>query len=141
MKTKFYIIVVLSAFIPILYGCSTYSPLAQLEDFSNELEYNSSTYKVEDWKNALQTYESILESFEGIDLTEEEIREFGRLNGICTGHLAKGALLVAKDASSSGLTFLEGLVDGLQSTISEEDITNTISSFEDRIEAIIEKFE
>ena len=144
MRAKLCIVSFVFGLIFFLNGCSTYSPMAQLEEFTYELKYNSSSYGIDEWKDALQTYVGILESFEGLELTEEELREFGRLNGTCTGYLLKGALMVAIDTSSSGISFLEGLADGLQSSINEEDISNTaisaISSFIKRLEAIIDKF-
>ena len=122
-------------------SCSSYSPITDLDAFATELENNSSGYTVDDWKNAFKKYEEILASMEGLHLTEDETREFGRINGICTAHLAKGAVAIAKDASSTGLTFLEGLFDGFSSTLDEEYIENTVETLGEEIESLIEKYE
>ena len=122
-------------------GCSSYNPLRDVEAFASELETNSSTYTIDDWKFAFQTYKEIIASMEGVELSEDETKEFGRLNGICTAQLAKGAVVLAKDASSTGLTFLEGLVEGFKSTIDEDFIENSIESIGDKLESIIEKYE
>lgn len=124
-----------------LNSCSSYNPISELDAFAYELENNSSSYTVDDWENAFQTYEGIIASMEGIDLTDDEIMELGRINGVCTAHLAKGALVLAKDASSTGLTFLEGLADGFKSTFGEQYIENTADSFEEKLESLIDKYE
>ena len=122
-------------------GCTPYNPLRDVEAFASELETNSSTYTVDDWKGAFQTYEGIIASMEGIELSEDETKEFGRLNGICTAQLAKGAVVLAKDVSSTGITFLEGLVEGFKSTIDEDCIEKTIELLGDKLESIIKKYE
>jgi len=78
---------------------------------------------------------------EGMQLTDEETREFGRINGVCTGYLARGAVVIAKDASSTGLTFLDGLVDGFSSTFEEEFFEDVVDSLEEGIESIIDNYE
>lgn len=138
---KRFLAIVFFAMLMSLIRCSSYNPISELDAFASELENNSSSYTVDDWENAFQTYEGIIASMEGIDLTDEEIRKLGRINGVCTAHLAKGALVLAKDASSTGLTFLEGLVDGFKSTFGEQYIENAADSFEEKLESLIDKYE
>lgn len=122
-------------------GCNTYQPLGELEAFSYELENNSSTYTIDDWKDAFQTYKDIVTSLDGIELSEEEAHEFGRINGICTANLAKGSVVLAEEASSSGINFLDGLVEGFRSSFDEDFINNTLESLENEIDGILEKYE
>lgn len=122
-------------------NCNSYSPIKELESFSSELEANSSNYTVEEWKEAFQIYEGIVSSLEGMQLTEEETREFGRINGVCTSYLVRGAVVIAKDASSTGLTFLDGLMDGFSSTFDDGFFDDAVESLEDSIESIIENYE
>lgn len=122
-------------------SCNSYSPIKDLESFSSELEANSANYTVEEWKEAFQIYEGIVASMEGMQLTDEETREFGRINGVCTGYLARGAVVIAKDASSTGLTFLDGLVDGFSSTFNEDFLEDAVESLEKSIESIIDNYE
>lgn len=122
-------------------SCNSYSPIKNLEAFSLELEANSANYSVEEWKEAFQIYEGIVASMEGMQLTDEETREFGRINGVCTGYLARGAVVIAKDASSTGLTFLDGLVDGFSSTFDEDFLEDAVESLEESIESIIDNYE
>ncbi len=122
-------------------NCSSYSPIRELEVFSSELETNSSTYSVEEWKEAFRIYDGIITSMKGLQLTDDETREFGRINGVCTGYLAKGAVVIAKDASSTRLTFLDGLIEGFSSTIDDDFLEDAIESLEDNIESIIERYE
>ena len=124
-----------------LWSCNSYSPIKDLESFSSELEANSANYTVEGWKEAFQIYEGIVASMEGMQLTDEETREFGRINGVCTGYLAKGAVVIAKDASSTGLTFLDGLVDGFSSTFDEDFLEDAVESLEENTESIIDNYE
>lgn len=138
---KRFLIILFTAALIGFNGCSSYNPITELDAFAFELDNNSSSYSVDDWKNAFQTYEAIIASMEGIQLTEEETREFGRINGVCTAHLAKGAVVLAKDASSTGLTFLDGLVNGFKSTFDEQYIENAVESFEEELGSLIDKYE
>ena len=122
-------------------SCNSYSPIKDLESFSSELEANSANYTVEEWKEAFRIYEGIVASMEGMQLTDEETREFGRINGVCTGYLTRGAVVIAKDASSTGLTFLDGLVDGFSSTFDEDFLEDAVESLEESIESIIDNYE
>lgn len=121
-----------------LNSCSPYNPISELDAFASELDDNSSSYTGDDWRNAFQTYEGIIASMEGMNLTEEETSEFGRINGVCIAHLAKGSVVLAKEASATGLMFLEGLVDGFTSTIDEQYLDNAVDSFEEKLESLID---
>lgn len=122
-------------------GCNTYDPISELEAFSYELENNSSSYTIDDWKAAFQTYKDIIASMEGIEFSEEEMREIGRINGVCMANLAKGAIVMAKDVTNTGLNFIDGLIDGFQSTFFDNIIPDAIESLEDKIDGILEKYD
>lgn len=135
---KRFLIMLFSAALMSLNSCSSYNPISELDAFASELDDNSSSYTVDDWRNAFQTYEGIIASMEGMNLTDEETREFGRINGVCIVHLAKGSVVLVKEASSTGLMFLEGLVDGVTSTIDGQYLDNAVDSFEEKLESLID---
>lgn len=141
LKKAFFYVILMGMVASFSIGCNTYTPLGELEAFSYELENNSSSYTIDDWKAAFQTYKNIIASMEGIELSEEETHEFGRINGICTANLAKGAVVLAKDASNTGINFLDGLIEGFQSSFDEDFINDTFESLEDKIDGILEKYE
>lgn len=133
-KLSFYLIVFFLIFTS--ESCERKNPLNDLQVLASELETNSSSYTASDWENAFSRYEEITASLNEKNLNSDQTRELGRLNGVCTGYLAKGAIVLTKDAASTGLDFLGGFVNGIKSTIDEGFIENSVKSFGDKLESL-----
>ncbi|MCM1078666.1 MAG: hypothetical protein NC344_03215 [Bacteroidales bacterium] len=94
--------------------------IRQLSDLATELQENSSGYSPQDWQEASEKYASVAEQLEKhkSEYTDEEIREIGRLEGICFACFMKslpgsfGGIMRGVMEGAAGM--MEGLSKGLE---------------------------
>lgn len=131
MKIKLYIIALASA---ALTACSSYSPVAEFSGIADELEQNSQTYTADDWAGIISQYESIIESMQGYEYSDEELQEIGHQQGRCLAYITKGYAILAAKKGAGYLNQLKGLVEGFEQEFGDGDeIVNSVESLIDGI--------
>ena len=133
MKTKLFIITLAAA---VLTACSSYSTSAEFSGIADELEQNSQTYTDDDWAGIISQYESIVESMQGCEYSDEELQEIGRQQGRCLAYITKGYALLAAQKGAGYLNQLKGLVEGFEQEFGDEE--EIVNSVEGLIEGILD---
>ena len=133
MKTKLFIITLAAA---VRTACSSYSTSAEFSGIADELEQNSQTYTDDDWAGIISQYESIVESMQGCEYSDEELQEIGRQQGRCLAYITKGYALLAAKKGAGYLNQLKGLVEGFEQEFGDEE--EIVNSVEGLIEGILD---
>ena len=87
------------------------SAINDLENFSEELKENSSDYSSQDWEEANEQYQLLVEQIEQYEYTDEELKEIGKLKARCLKQMTKGAMKQFQDGIHSITKQMEGAIE------------------------------
>lgn len=98
------------------------TPIHDLEELSEDLKQNSKDYSDDDWAAISQSLDNINNEIDEhrSEYTDEEMKEIGRLKGICGAYLMKYA---AKNASQQLKNLIQqfgGAIKGVKSVIDSD---------------------
>jgi len=117
-------IVLMFALIIGLISCnSKQTPINDLSDLSEEIKDNGAEYSQDDWEKAAQEFEMIAQELKRYksEYTDEELREIGRLEGICLAYFTKQSLHTLNNDIKNAIKETEGIWDGFVKEFSKED--------------------
>lgn len=117
-------IVLMFALIIGLISCnSKQTPINDLSDLSEEIKDDGAEYSQDDWEKAAQEFEMIAQELKRYksEYTDEELREIGRLEGICLAYFAKQSLHTLNNDIKNAIKETEGIWDGFVKEFSKED--------------------
>ena len=89
------------------------TPLERFEAIVEDVEANYESYTPEDWDAVEERLQAIDTDLEQSELTEEELREMGRLNGRLAACATKAAMKQLGSALGDFASGLGGFVEGL----------------------------
>ena len=89
------------------------TPLERFEAIVEDVEANYESYTPEDWDAIEERLQAIDDDLEQSELTEEELREMGRLNGRLAACVTKAAMKQLGSALGDFASGLGGFVEGL----------------------------
>ena len=96
-------------------GChSKQTPINRLENLTEELRNGAPNYTEEDWRASAEELEMIeteIEQYKS-QYTDEELKEIGRLKGICLAQFTKHSILTFKNDFEDAMKEAEGLMEG-----------------------------
>lgn len=87
------------------------SAINDLENFSEELKENSSDYSSQDWEEANEQYQLLVEQIDQYEYTDEELKEIGKLKARCLKQMTKGAMKQFQDGIHSITKQMEGAIE------------------------------
>ena len=87
------------------------SAINDLENFSEELKENSSDYSSQDWEEANEQYQLLVEQIDPYEYTDEELKEIGKLKARCLKQMTKGAMKQFQDGIHSITKQMEGAIE------------------------------
>ena len=98
------------------------TPIHNLQELSEDLKQNSKNYTDDDWAAISQSLDNINNEIDEhrSEYTDEEMKEIGRLKGICGAYLMKYA---AKNASQQLKNLIQqfgGAIQGVKSVIDSD---------------------
>ena len=120
--------------------------ISKLEQLSERIEENGDKYDVEDWNGIMKEMESISDDIEDCDLTNQQMKEVGRLQA----KFYKAVMKNGKKIFSSGLSkvfanfgaYAQGLKEGLQiDSLDENGLQEQFGELEDAFKDAMESFE
>ena len=87
------------------------SAIDDLESFSQELKENSFDYNNQDWEEAHEQYQLLVEQIDQYEYTDEELKEIGKLKAGCLKQMAKGAMKQFQDGIHNITKQMEGAIE------------------------------
>ena len=96
-------------------GChSKQTPINKLENFTEEIQNKAQDYTEEDWKASAEELEQIEKEIEQYksEYTDEELKEIGRLKGICLAQFTNHSFKTFKNGLEDAMKEAEGLIEG-----------------------------
>lgn len=119
MKKALLLIVFIIGFV----ACnSKQTPINRLADLTEEIQSESTEYSQEGWEQAVQEFEMIeqeLSEFKS-EYTDKELKEIGRLKGICLARFAKHSLHSLGTEMENVLKEAKGIMEGFTEEFSNE---------------------
>ena len=116
--------VICALFIFCTIGChSKQTPINRLENLTEEIQNGAPNYTEEDWKayaEELELIESEIEQYKS-QYTDEELKEIGRLKGICLAQFTKHSIKTFKNDFEDAMKEDEGLMEGFTQGFKEEE--------------------
>ena len=102
---------------------SKQTPINDLSDLSEEIKDDGAEYSQDDWEKAAQEFEMIAQELKRYksEYTDEELREIGRLEGICLAYFTKQSLHTLNNDIKNAIKETEGIWDGFVKEFSKED--------------------
>lgn len=102
---------------------SKQTPINDLSGLSEEIKDNGAEYSQDDWEKAAQEFEMIAQELKRYksEYTDEELREIGRLEGICLTYFTKQSLHTLNNDIKNAIKETEGIWDGFAKEFSKED--------------------
>ena len=93
---------------------SKQTPINKLESFTEEIQNNAQDYTEDDWKASAEELEQIENEIEQYksEYTDAELKEIGRLKGICLAQFTKHSFKTFKDGFEDAMKEAEGLIEG-----------------------------
>lgn len=124
-RTKFiFSLLLCTIFVLLITSCtSKHTPVNRLEKLSEELQANASEYTEEDWKTTadeLELIESDIEQYKE-EYTDEELKEIGRLKGICLAQFTKYSIKSFKNGLEDAMKEMEGIMEGFTQGLKDID--------------------
>ena len=86
-----------------------------LRSFSEQLKEESAEYTQEDWQQAGDQYQQIVEEINQYEYTDEQLKEIGRLQAVCIKQMSKGAMKLLRQNINSISKQLEGALEEFMS--------------------------
>lgn len=121
--SKLIFIFILTIFTLTLVSCNNKNtPINQLEELSEDLKQNSKDYTEDDWAAISQSLENIHAEIEEhrTEYTEEELKEIGRLKGICGVYLTRYAIKNASVRIRDAIRQFSGALDGAKEVLDKD---------------------
>ena len=87
------------------------SAINDLENLSEELKENSSDYSSQDWEEANEQYQLLVEQIDQYEYTDEELKEIGKIKARCLKQMTKGAMKQLQDGIHSITKQMEGAIE------------------------------
>lgn len=87
------------------------SAIDELESFSEELKENASEYTNEDWEEAGNQYQMLVEQVDQYEYTDEELKEIGKLKARCIKYMSKGAMKQLEEGFHNMTKQIEGAME------------------------------
>lgn len=87
------------------------SAINDLENLSEELKENSSDYNSQNWEEANEQYQLLVEKIDQYEYTDEELKEIGRIKARCLKQMTKGAMKQLQDGIHSITKQMEGAIE------------------------------
>ena len=117
MKTKPIIQALLIAILSlVLTACNKQEQaIDDLRSFSEQLKEESAEYTQEDWQQAGEQYQQIVEEINQYEFTDEQLKEIGRLQAVCIKQMSKGAMKLLRQNMNSISKQLEGALEEFMS--------------------------
>ena len=93
---------------------SKQTPINKLESFTEEIQNNAQDYTEEDWKASAEELEQIENEIEQYksEYTDAELKEIGRLKGICYVQFTKHSIKTFKNGIENAMKEVEGMLEG-----------------------------
>ena len=93
---------------------SKQAPINKLESFTEEIQNNAQDYTEEDWKASAEELEQIENEIEQYksEYTDAELKEIGRLKGICYVQFTKHSIKTFKNGIENAMKEVEGMLEG-----------------------------
>ena len=129
MRMKKKLIITLSTVIFALFlfsSCQTKEErvINKFERLSERINKNSETFTDKDWEEVLIEYENLHKGAMDCEFNEEQLREFGRVDGILTGVITReGSKKLGRDFFkflNDGKEVVKGFIEGFSEGISSE---------------------
>ncbi|MBQ0016399.1 MAG: hypothetical protein KBT04_05395 [Bacteroidales bacterium] len=85
-----------------------------MERLTSKIQHNATEYTEAEWQEIVDELEEIEGQLEQhrSQYTDEELREIGRLEGICFAQLTKYSILSFQDRIDDALTEVDGIMEG-----------------------------
>ena len=93
---------------------SKQTPMNRLANLTEEIQKNAQDYTKEDWKafaEELELIENDMDQYMS-EYTDEELKEIGRLKGICFAQFTKHSIKTFKNGLENVMKEAEGLIEG-----------------------------
>ena len=91
---------------------------------AERVDKNSDAFSDEDWEEVLAEYEALHDEASDCDFTYEQLREFGRVDGLLTGVITReGSKKLGRDLGrylNEGKEVMKGFLEGFSEGISSE---------------------
>ena len=95
------------------------SAIDDLESFSEELKENASEYTNEDWEEAGNQYQMLVEQVDQYEYTDEELKEIGKLKAKCFRSFAKSSAKALKSTMHNFKMQLDGASEEMEDALDE----------------------
>ena len=96
----------------------------KFESLAERVDKKSDTFSDEDWEEVLAEYEALHDEAMDCDFTNEQLREFGRVDGLLTGVITReGSKKLGRDLGrymNEGKQIMKGFLEGFSEGISSE---------------------
>lgn len=86
-----------------------------LRSFSEQLKEESDDYTEEDWQQAGEQYNLLIENIDQYEYTDDQQKEIGRLKAVCIKQMSKGAMKLLRQNMNSISKQLEGALEEFMS--------------------------
>ena len=98
------------------------TPIHNLQELSEDIKQNSKNYTDDDWAAISQSLDNINNEIDEhrTEYTDEEMKEIGRLKGICGTYLMKYAMKNASQQLKGLILQLGGAVEGVKNAIDSD---------------------
>lgn len=98
------------------------TPIDNLAELTEEIQNKSVEYSQEDWEQAAHKYEMIEQELRELmtEYSDEELKEIGRLKGICLARFAKYSLHSLGTEMENTLKEAKGIMEGFTEELSNE---------------------
>ena len=96
----------------------------KFKDLAERVDKNSDTFSDQDWEEVLAEYEALNDEAMDCEFTNEQLREFGRVDGLLTGVITReGSKKLGRDFGrylNEGKQVMKGFLEGFSEGISSE---------------------
>jgi hypothetical protein len=96
----------------------------KFKDLAERVDKNSDTFSDQDWEEVLDEYEALNDEAMDCEFTNEQLREFGRVDGLLTGVITReGSKKLGRDLGryiNEGKQVMKGFLEGFSEGISSE---------------------
>ena len=113
----------ISIFIVALSCNSKQDAISQLETLCEELQENGDKYTIDDWDAAIAEMNDIddmIKQYQS-EYSEEELKEIGRLKGLCLAHFTKNSAHSLKNQLKNVMKEAEGIFEGFTEGLTDKE--------------------
>lgn len=121
MKKQIVCMMLAAASAGLLGACQSGSRIDELKDFVEEVSENGKDYTEEQWEEANQEFDELMEKIKSYDdLTQEELGEVAKLQGVYAAKAFQSLGKQFQQGLESLGTALEGFTEGLEEGLSDD---------------------